>query len=192
MNNREKESINAKIANGIDKLISTKIDQALKKGTSTKEVTIKKIYNNDNYTTRRADVVFVDDYAQAITIKNVPVNIPQGIKIGDVATLFYLNNKPNNGWIGNLITYTSTGQTIAPPIDPVRVDTLEGKVATLEDNQIFHFTGLEANRQQSQEVWIDTDGAEVIDDGMSGMMMESFSSPSGTSSGDDVIIDLTK
>lgn len=71
-----------------------------------RRVVIKKVYNSNNHNKRKVDVVFSDDLSQTVALKKIPVNIPYGVQAGDQAELFYFD-RPSNGWIGMLITYTA-------------------------------------------------------------------------------------
>lgn len=142
MANKEKfKDRNTNLAKSIRYLVEQEIKSQFKKSIKQRQVVIKKIYNADNLNTRRVDISFTDDISESISIKNIPVNIPQNINIGDYAYLFYFGDNVNNGWIGQLITNSS--------VKGINADTVDGlhlkKISEYEYNQLKANGNTEAN-----------------------------------------------
>lgn len=132
---------NTNLAKSIRYLVEQEIKSQFKKSIKQRQVVIKKIYNADNLNTRRVDISFTDDISESISIKNIPVNIPQNISVGDYAYLFYFGDNVNNGWIGQLITNSS--------VKGINADTVDGlhlkKISEYEYNQLKANGNTEAN-----------------------------------------------
>lgn len=94
-----------KFIKAIEQLIEKNVKRHIKRNLTHREVIIKRVHNRESLNKRRVDVVFADEISQSMPIINIPVNVPYDIVEGDRAYLTYSNDRPENGYISQIITY---------------------------------------------------------------------------------------
>lgn len=94
-----------KFIKAIEQLIEKNVKRHIKRNLTHREVIIKRVHNRESLNKRRVDVVFADEISQSMPIINIPVNVPYDIVEGDRAYLIYSNDRPENGYISQIITY---------------------------------------------------------------------------------------
>jgi len=119
-----------KMFDGLEKIVEDRVKQYIKNSIKIKEVKIVKIYNVNSFTKRTVDVVSLDS-PNSPALKDIPVNIPQDIAVGDTAILMYFGDRYSNGWIVSLIESKATGNS-----QPINLD-------LIPDLEIYKITGLQ-------------------------------------------------